>query len=181
MGPSVCGTPILSPASPETSPRIARQAVPAAVVQGLLVLVGLAQVAVALTGWVGVRDFGVWPVAAPLPLVFNNRYAEETYARRFEIQVTTATGARLGFDGRQVVEALEGPFRRKKLWIGPLWLLRLNGPEYSYRVIQRGFCDGGPVASALGIDAPIRVVEVHSWSALVPGEPEVRVPVPCVR
>jgi len=137
-----------------------------------LVGVGLLQAVGTLAGLPAATRLGQSLVASPLPLVFGQRGGLELTARRFELELVTAAGERLGRRGdRQLATDLRGPYTRRKSYITFVTYWNLLPRERVERVLRHAFCEPGRVAEELGASGEVARFTITTWSARSGDEP----------
>lgn len=147
---------------------------------GLVVAVGLLGVAGALLGAGDLADLGRRLVAAPLPLVFGRQGGMELTARRFVLSLTLADGsAREVQGGPELAGAMRGPFARTGPLLGALTYFPVVPEPRRSALVRLALCDGGAVAEALALPAPVTRARVRSTSVHAGAEEEPELGVEC--
>ena len=132
-----------------------------------LVALGLAHSVSILAGRGPIRALGFHFLVSPVPIVFGRSGPVETYARRFRVEVTTRDGEVIDLGrGRRVAHTLQGPFTRRKVFVElfQFWD-SWNAPA---KTLGRAFCREDSLAREFGIEAPIRIASVETWSSMRP-------------
>jgi hypothetical protein len=110
------------------------------------------------------RGIGAASVAAPLPKVFSDVRGLETFASRFDLEVTTPAGAHRREITPEVYARLAGPYNRRNVYGAALSYAPRLPPELWRQVFCYGFAPDGPLRGELGVPADATAVRVHITS-----------------
>lgn len=134
----------------------------------LLNIVGLMGLVSNVTGLFPLTFLFLHFQASPVPTVFGDANERATFARRFSVSLELTSGATLdlGLDGTGFANFLEGPFTRRKGYVDRTMFLDLGARHRTWTFLHFAFCEPGALVEELGLDAPVRRVSVHVWSAV---------------
>lgn len=120
-------------------------------------------------------------MASPLPLAFSDSRSLRAFVDRFSAELVTLDGTRVHREAdASVYAALPGPYERHVIYGAAISLSSIMPSLLFSRILRYGFCDRGPLATAMGIDQPLSQAVLSIPTVLRrPGEPAGRVAVSC--
>ena len=116
---------------------------------GVLLLVALSQMAGDALGIRWLRGLGAATVAAPLPKVFSDVAGLETFASRFDLEVTTPEGTDVREITPELYGRLGGPYNRRNVYGAALSYAPRLPPVLWEGVYCYGFAADGPLREEL--------------------------------
>ena len=143
----------------------------------VLILLGLAQMAGDLTGFLALKGVAAATNASPAPKVFSAVQGLETYSTRFFID----TGAARTELTPEVYSRMRGPYNRRNVYGAALAYAPVLAPAMRDPVMHRALCGEAPLlrelAIAPGPETP--VVELEPLPGTTLGSLEKRFVAPC--
>jgi hypothetical protein len=145
---------------------------------GLLLLLGLAQMAADLAGWTAVKGLASATGASPAPKVFSAVRGLETYSTRFFLEIGTARHELTP----ERYARLRGPYNRRNVYGAALSYAPVLPPAMRDPVMRRALCGEATLLRELGIAAPPHapiVVVLEPLPGTTLGDLQTRFPVEC--
>jgi hypothetical protein len=136
----------------------------------LLVSLGLSSFVGHVSGSSELRRYARSTMASPLPLAFSDCGSLRNFSDRFGFDVVTSDGGRMRAEADAAIyAALPGPYERRVMYGAALSLAPVVPSPLFRGILHHGFCDRGPIATALGFAQPLREATIST-----PGRPDLR-------
>lgn len=142
---------------------------------GLLLVVGLLQMAGDVAGVAALKGIGAATGASPAPKVFSAVQGLETYSTRFYIEWTDGQGTDRSIAlTPEVYSRLQGPYNRRNVYgaalaYGPVLAANPKSRPMFDAVARHALCGDAPLLRELGLDVTPRPGSVRVRLEPLPG------------